>query len=197
MSSRSTKKVFMTPLNILRKASKKTSKKASNNSNILKFKIILRYSETHQKVIDFDYNNDSDNPSKIAKELVDEKIIPIIDKKDFKKSINKLIKNPDLYYTSFKSGIDDDYDYDDEHMYVKYKRIGQKSRLPYAKKIPKGHIQIELVPKDESKIVIVDEYELTRPGNNIDKYSNSNQRKINLRHQQQLNNEQETYRYAW
>ena len=208
MSLRSTQKVFMTPLNILRKSSrksskkasrkssKKASKKASNNSNILKFKIILRYSETHQKVIDFDYNNDSDNPSKIAKELVDEKIIPIIDKKDFKKSINKLIKNPTLYYTSFKSEIDDDYD-DDEHMYVKYKRIGQKSRLPYAKKIPNGHIQIELVPKDESKIVIVDEYELTRPGNNIDKYSNSNQRKINLRHQQQLNNEQDTYKYAW
>ena len=196
MYSRPTKKVFMTPSNILRKASRKSSKKAS--SNILKFKIILRNSDTHQQIVDFDYNIESDNPSKIAKELVDEKIIPIIDKKDLKKSIKKLIKNPDLYYTSFKSEIDDDdYDYDDEHMYVKYKRIGQKSRLPYAKKIPKGHIQIELVPKDESKIFIVDEYELTRPGNNIDKYSNSNQRKINLRHQQQLNNEQDTYKYAW
>ena len=173
MSSRSKTKVSMTPSNILRKA----SKKASNNSNILKFKLMVRYSETHQKIIDFDYNSGSDNPAKIAKELVDEKIIPIADQKDLKKSIKKLINKPILYYTSFKA----DDENDDENIYVKYKRIGKKeSRLPYAKKIPKGHIQLELVPKDESNIVIVDEYELITPGNNTEKHSTNNQRKINL-----------------
>jgi len=169
------------------------SKKASNN--IIKFKINLRYSDTHQKVIDFDYNIDSDKPSKIAKELVDEKLISTIDQKDILNSIKKLIKNPDLYYTSFKSGdIDDD---SDENIYVKYKRIGQKARLPYAKKLPKGYIQIELVPKDKSNIVIVNEYELIAPGNNTEKYSNSNQQKINLKHKTQQNNNRRSYTFGF
>lgn len=188
MSSRSKKKKSMSSSNILRKASKKAS--------ILKFKIMLRYSETHQKIIDFDYNVESDKPKNVSQELVDEKIISVIDQKDISSSIKKLIKNPNLYYTSFKSGDNDDDDDDnsDENIYVKYKRIGQKARLPYAKKLPKGYIQIELVPKDESNIVIVDEYELIAPGNNNEQYSNSNQKKINLRLAKQKYNEQVSYR---
>ena len=178
----------MSSLNI-----KKASKKASNNSNILKFKIIIRISNSKQKIINFDYNIKSDKPNKIAKELVTEKIISEIDQKDYGKSIKKLIKTPELYYTSFKSG-DNANDNSDENIYVKYKRIGQKAKLPYAKKLPKGHVQIELIPKDESDIVIVDEYELIIPGEDYEKHHINNLPNINLRHTKQKYNEQVSYK---
>ena len=75
-------------------------------------------------------------------------------------------------------GIDNNND-NDENIYVKYKRIGQKARLPYAKIMPVGYIQLELVEKDESKIVIVNEYELIKNSNNV-KHNKNNEAKMNL-----------------
>ena len=156
-------------------------------SNILKIKIILRNKEhvRDQKVIIFNYNIESDNPKDLANELVNAEIISKEDKKDFRKSIKKIIEIPELYYTSFKlyAGDDDndnDDDDDDENIYVKYKRIGKKSRLPYAKIMPIGYIQLELVEKDESKIVIVNEYELIKNSSNNVKHKKNNEEKMNL-----------------